>query len=80
MCVFPKEKIKINSFLAIMSAIRLNALTQYSIYGYLLKIINPLTLSQIKLYMDPANKNKKKSKILIFQSYFCKTICNCKKK
>ena len=48
------------------------------ILRYLLKIINPLTLGQIKLCMDPVNKNqkKKKSKFWFFnnyaKSYFCK--------
>ena len=42
--------------------------------GIFIKIINPLTLGQIKLCLDPENKNpKKKFHILIFQcakSYF----------
>ena len=36
------------------------ALSCVKIQGYLLKIINPLTLGQIKLCMDPVNKNLKK--------------------
>ena len=56
--------------------LRSYTLSCVKIWGYLLNIIKPLTLGQIKLCMDSLYKNpKKKFKLLIFQyakSYFCK--------
>ena len=46
--------------LAIKTACTLSCV---KILGYLLKIINPLTLGQIKLCMDHVNKNPKKKNV-----------------
>ena len=49
------------------------------IWGYLLKIKNPLSLGQIKLCMDPLNKNPKKQ-IQNFDFSICKIVLLYKKK
>ena len=53
--------------------LRSYTISYVKIWGYLLNIVKPLTLGQIKLCMDSLNKNTKK-KIQNFDFSICKIV------